>query len=207
MTTLRDRELQTPAPPQRRGPWLVGALLLFAALVAAGIWLLLGNNSEPAPAPAEPALSPAERNAQLQAADVAAATETIETYHQYLDRIFTAWDIDAAPITDVATPAYRDGLKSLLDTAAIDDPTYTGTVTVEVGSEPVTWTPATPRTMTLQACADVSQSSLTDGGAGPDVRFLPGGAELIPRYVVDYDLVQRSGSWLVSSAPPTSEPC
>ena len=131
----------------------------------------------------------------------------MRAYRGYSDRIYAAWDIDAAPLAEVATPASVDGLRFILENVAFDDPTFTGTSTVEVNPEPITWTPSTPRNMTLEACLDVSQTSLTSGGEGPDVRFLPDGAEFIPRYVVTYDMALRGGDLAGSEVSATATPC
>ena len=88
-------------------------------------------------------------------------------YRAYSDRIYAAWDIDAAPLAEVATPALIDDLRFNLENVAFDDPTFSGTSTVEVEAEPITWTPSTPRNMTLEACLDMSQTSLTSGGEWP----------------------------------------
>ena len=208
MTTVQERpRLDTPPPP-RRGVRLGLILAVVVALIAGGVWLLVGSDEpDPEPAPAPPEQTTAERNAELQAADVAAATETIETYTGYEDQVLAAWDINAAPVSELSTPAQLDDLRFVLENAAIDDPTFTGARTVEVNPEPITWTPSTPRSMTLEACLDGSETSLTSGGTGPDVRFLPDGAELIPRYVVTYEMALRGGTWLVANVRPTSTPC
>ena len=88
-------------------------------------------------------------------------------YRAYSDRIYAAWDIDAAPLAEVATPALIDDLRFNLENVAFDDPTFTGTSTVEVNPEPITWTPSTPRSMTLEACLDCRRRALTSGGEWP----------------------------------------
>jgi hypothetical protein len=208
MTTVQERpRLYTPPPP-RRGVRLGLILAVIVALIAGGVWLLIGSDEpDPEPAPAPPEQTTAERNAELQAQDVAAATQTIQTYREYQDQVLAAWDISAAPIAELSTPAQFDAERFIIDNVAVEDPTFTGTSTVEVNPEPITWTPSTPRSMTLEACLDGSETSLTSGGNGPDVRFLPDGSEFIPRYVVMYDMALRGGTWLVANVRATSTPC
>ena len=208
MTTVQERpRLDSPRPP-RRGVRLALVLAVIVALIAAGVWLIVGvDEPDPEPAPAPPEQTTAERNAELRAADVATATRTIQTYLGYTDRMYAAWDMDAAPLAEVATPAQVDGLRFIIENVAVEDPTFTGSSTVEVNPDPITWTPSTPRSMTLEACLDGSETSLTSGGEGSDVRFLPDGAEFIPRYVVTYDMALRGGTWLVANVGVTSTPC
>jgi hypothetical protein len=208
MTTVQERpRLDTPPPP-RRGVRLGLILAVIVALIAGGVWLLIGSDeTDPEPAPAPPEQTTAERNAELQAADVTAASGVLVVYYEYVDRIFAAWDMDAAPLNEVATQGAIDNARATLNNIAVEDPTYTGFNAIQVSPEPVVWTPASPRTVTLEVCMDVSESSFTSGGEGPDIRFLPDGSELIPRYLVTNDLVLIRGSWMVSGGDVIGTPC
>lgn len=196
MTTVQPRPTtEQPLRPRRRtGLWIglgVLTLILLAVVVAV---LLSRPQAEPEP-PAPPPVDPAVAQ---QEADTAAAIAVLERYDVLSDEAYQAGSLDGIRLDEVAAPAFIEQMREILASRSTQGLVYEGDSVMEIDALPLSYTEVPARTVRLEFCADISQSSLTfpdgtDARVGPD-----GGPDYNERFPGVATVQLRGGTWLVT---------